>query len=94
MIYKLYKLKNNKHKFVVINENGKQIKFGASGYEDYTMHHDIERKKRYIMRHKTRENWNDLNRAGTWSRYLLWEKPNLDDAIKSMERKFNIVIDY
>ena len=33
----------------------KTVNFGASGYEDYTMHHDSDRKRLYINRHKANE---------------------------------------
>ena len=35
----------------------KTTHFGASGYASYNQHKDPERKKRYIQRHKKRENW-------------------------------------
>ncbi len=91
--YKLIKLKkNDKKKYAIITPDNKIIKFGANGYEDYTMHHDPKRKEKYIRRHASREDWNDLNKAGTWSRYVLWEKPNLNDALNNMEHLFGIKI--
>ena len=38
----------------VFNIDGKKktVNFGASNYSDYTIHHDEERKKRYIARHQ------------------------------------------
>ena len=43
---------------VFYNEAKKKVKtthFGASGYEDYTTHGEIQRKMNYITRHKERE---------------------------------------
>ena len=40
--------------------NGKKVSFGATGYSDFTQHKDEDRKKSYIARHKTNQNWNDL----------------------------------
>ena len=58
------------------------IHFGAEGYTDYTMPpHDKEKRKQYITRHRTNENWIDLMNAGTLSRYTLWEYPSLSIAI-------------
>ena len=62
--------------------------------QDYTQHKDEERKKNYIARHKPNQNWNDLTTAGAWSRWLTWEKKTIPEAIKNMERKFNIDIKY
>lgn len=90
--YQLYKLKNSKHKFLVVTPTGKKIRFGASGYEDYTTHRDKNRKENYIKRHSVREDWKDLNKAGTWSRYILWNKPTIQGSIKDMEKLFGIII--
>ena len=72
--------------------NGKHVDFGAKGYEDYTTHKDINRKKNYITRHQKRENWEDLNTAGFWSRWILWNKPTIFSSIKDIEKNFNITI--
>lgn len=90
MEVKLYKLKNHKKKFKAVTPK-KTIYFGASGYSDFTKHKDEERKKRYLARHR-KENWNTLYKAGTWARYILWNKPTLKESIKNMEKKFKIKI--
>lgn len=64
--------------------------FGAKSYEDYTLHKDIERKKRYIQRHKANENWNDPITAGALSRYVLWEYTDLNKAVKEYKKRFNL----
>ena len=75
------------------NPLGKKITFGAKGYSDYTIiHKDDHRKNNYIKRHQVNEDWEDLEKAGTWSRYILWNKPTLKASIRDMERKFNIKI--
>lgn len=71
---------------------GFTVNFGAKGYQDYTMHHDPERKRRYIIRHQRHEKWNDPRTAGFWSRWLLWEAPSLNQAKRVIKRKFNITI--
>ena len=98
-----YLLKDSTHrnkKFMVnkVNQDnviiGESIHFGAKGYDDYTIHKDEERQ--YMARHKPSEDWSDLNTAATWSRFLLWNEPNLYDSIKNMEKRFDIkiVLDY
>ena len=67
------------------------ISFGAKGYSDYTIHKDPKRKDNYIKRHQVNEDWKDLNKAGTWSKYLLWNKPTLEESIKDMEKQSNII---
>ena len=83
-----------KKKYDVVTPECKVIRFGDSQYEDYTTHKDKARKELYLARHKSRENWEDLNKAGTWSRYLLWNKPTLKGSIRDMEQKFKIKISY
>lgn len=86
------KAKGKKYSMVIKDDKKrKTINFGDIKMEDYTIHKDEERKKRYIQRH-SKENWNDLYKAGAWSRYILWEEPSLEQAIKSMEKRFNIKI--
>jgi len=45
--------KNKKLKAIIEYETGrnKTVNFGDSRYEDFTIHHDEKRKKRYIDRH-------------------------------------------
>jgi len=72
------------------NDDVKSTKFGAQGYSDYTQHKDKKRKENYLARHRPRENWTDPTSAGTLSRYILWEKPGLKDAIRSFAARFNL----
>ena len=68
----------------------KIIHFGHPDYEDFTKHGDEQRKKNYIARHKKREHWNDPFNAGFWARWLLWEKPSMEEAKKNITRVFGI----
>lgn len=70
----------------------KKINFGDDRYEDYTQHGDPKRKALYIQRHKKNEDWNNPLTAGWWSRYLLWEKPTLTEAIKDIKKRFGIIV--
>jgi hypothetical protein len=68
------------------------IHFGASGYDDFIISKGNEdKKKNYIKRH-SKEDWSDLEKAGTFARFLLWNKKTLRDSIKDMEERFNIKI--
>ena len=82
---------NPKKKYDVLSPEGKIIRFGASNYEDYTIHKNLIRKDAYISRHH-KEDWTNLNKAGSWSRWLLWNKPSIRGSIRDMERKFGIKI--
>lgn len=91
--YYLSKSSRKDKKYMIKSVGGKIIHFGQFGASDYTIHHDEDRKKRYILRHSS-ENFNNLTTASAWSRWILWNKPSLNDAIKSMERRFGISIIY
>lgn len=99
MVYKGYKLitikrssKPDKKMDAVFEhvktKRKKVISFGAKGMSDYTKHKDVERKQRYINRHKKNENWNNLMSAGALSRWILWNKPTLKASIADYKRKF------
>lgn len=70
----------------------KRIHFGASGYEDYTMHKDSERKKRYDLRHSKKEDWENVYTAGFWAKWLLWNKPTIKSSMDDISKRFNVKI--
>lgn len=96
--YSLKKISDGKHKYVVITPEGKKIKFGAHGYKDYIIYSKIDpknaniKKKAYIARHEVNENFKDLNKKGTWARWILWNKKTISESIGSMEKRFGINI--
>jgi hypothetical protein len=67
----------------------KTTHFGQAGAEDFRIHRDVQRKQRYISRHKKNENWDDPFSAGSLSRFLLWNKPTLLASIIDYKRRFN-----
>jgi hypothetical protein len=70
MAYHIYPSDRRDKKFVVYSGN-KKIYFGASGYEDYTIHHNQAHKNSYNARHSVREHWDDPSTAGFWSKWIL-----------------------
>jgi len=94
-LIKITKSTRSDKKMMAIFENNntnrtKTVHFGAKGMSDYTIHKDIDRKERYINRHKTRENWNDYTSAGALSRYILWNKPTLKASIEDYKKRFKL----
>jgi len=83
-----------KKKYTAIFYDGekkkKTVHFGAAGMSDFTKHRDEERKKRYIDRHKARENWRDPMTAGALSRFILWNKPTIRASIADYKKRFNL----
>jgi len=78
-----------KKKYRATFNDGTHTDFGATGYEDFTTSKDEDRKERYIKRH-SKENWDDPKRAGTLSRYILWNKPTLRQSIQDFKKMFNV----
>lgn len=69
----------------------KNVDFGAAGMEDYTQHHDKERRERYRSRHAKDLETQDPTRAGYLSWYLLWgESTSLQDNLAAYKRRFNV----
>ena len=79
---------NPSKKYRAIFDNGTHTDFGAKGYTDYTINKDDAKKKAYIARHKVNENWNDPYKAGTLSRYILWNYTSLNDSVADYKRRF------
>lgn len=70
-------------------DDGTHKDFGASGYSDYTKHHDTQRRSRYLARHRKNENWSNPKSAGALSRYILWNKPSLSASMRDYNRRFS-----
>ena len=99
--YALKKSKKKDKKYdLLITEDGqkdKTVSFGASGYEDYTTHHDDERKERYIKRHiKEKSNWgnsvSNLRKPSFLARFVLWNKPSVVSSVRDIENKLGVTI--
>lgn len=76
------------------DDTTRTVHFGARGYDDYTTHKDPERMRRYVSRHRTREDWTGagIETAGFWARWLLWSEPTLERARRRIERTHNVRI--
>jgi hypothetical protein len=86
---------DKKHKMVAVFENEetkrkKTVHFGAAGMDDFTKTKDEEQKKRYLARHKARENWNDPTSAGSLSKNILWNKTTVKASIADFKKQFNL----
>ena len=69
-----------------VQVGNKTIHFGATGYDDFTTHKDPRRKARYLARH-SKENWSDPETAECWARWILWNKPSIEDSIADLKRR-------
>jgi hypothetical protein len=94
-LIKVEKSKNPKFKYTAFfqldNGKSKKTNFGATGFSDYTIHKDKDRRTRYRARHQRDLRTNDPTRAGFLS-FILWSKPTLKESIsfyKSLLNKYN-----
>jgi hypothetical protein len=85
-----FRAKDGVHKFVAKFDDGKVVKFGAFGYDDYTQTGDKRQKRNYLARHKKREDWTDPQTPGALSRWILWNKPTLEESIQHYIKKFRM----
>ena len=82
-------------KYKAVFEQGdgssKTIHFGADGYKDFISSKGNEvKKKAYIARHSVNERWYRPDTAGALSRWVLWNKPTLNESIKDYKKRFNL----
>ena len=68
------------------------IDFGSSAYENYTQHHDEQRKKNYLSRfRKLIDRYKENPQAPTTlSTMLLWHKPTLEQSLVDFKKKFKL----
>lgn len=89
-------IKGKKYKIVLIYDDGKTktIHIGQEGADDFTKTGDEEAKKRYIARHKKREDWTStgIKTAGFWAYHLLWNKKSLAESIKDTSKRYKLNI--
>jgi len=92
---RFYVAEDGIHKYVAeFSMPPKTVPFGAIEYEDYTQHHDLKRKKLYLNRHRRREDWTDPKTAGALSRWILWNKPSLEDSLRDYLDRFNMQLEF
>jgi len=92
VIYVKLSRSNKPAKKFKVKIGNKTIHFGARGMSDYTKNKDLERKRRYLLRHRAKEQWGitGVLKAGFWSRWLLWNKPSLLGSKRDITKRFNI----
>jgi len=59
--------------FQLDNGRSRTTHFGSRGMADYTKTKNKEQRKRYLDRHRKRENWDAPMTAGALSRCILWD---------------------
>jgi hypothetical protein len=93
---KLVDIKNSPRKdkrlVATVDALGKlhKIHFGLKGGSTFLEHGDENKKDNYIKRHIVNENHTNPLTAGFWARWILWNKPTLNESIADVKRKFDL----
>ena len=77
-------------RYMAVFHDGTTIHFGQEGGSTFIDHKDEAKRKAYIARHRVNEDWSNPKTAGSLSRYILWEKPTLSQAVSAFKSKFNL----
>ena len=84
---KVTKSPNRAKKWRAHFSDGTTEDFGATGYSDYTIHKDKDRRDNYIARHESDLDTDDPRRAGYLSMFILWNKPDFDASVRDYRRR-------
>ncbi|NCX04423.1 MAG: hypothetical protein EBW68_01410 [Actinobacteria bacterium] len=90
---------DGKHKFtatLLVGRRLRQVHFGAHGSKDYTVYFKErgkaeadKRRRLYLARHsRMGEDWSNPQTAGFFARWILWEKPTVEGAIRNLIVQF------
>ena len=82
-------------KYMAVFDDRPPVHFGASGYGDFIAYSKNPavakaKRKQYIARHSAAENWTDPHTPATLARYILWEKPTLQRAVRAYRARFRV----
>lgn len=93
---------DGKHKYEITFENPedkrtKTIKFGAKGYNDYTIYYKEDGKEKademkdaYLSRHKVNENFDNPYTKGALSRWILWQDKTVKESLVNYIKRFKL----
>jgi hypothetical protein len=90
MKVQFYKSEKPEKRMKAVFDEKKTVHFGSEGASTFLEHRDTKIKRAWIARHKVREKWNDPMTAGALSRWILWNKPSLEESINDYKQKFNL----
>ncbi len=75
-------------KWTAVFDDGKRVSFGAAGYEDYTQHHDKERRRLYRLRHE-KDLKGDHRTPGYLSMFVLWgDSTDINANLRAYKKRF------
>ena len=88
----ILKKSDRKNKRFVIIMDQMNHDFGSSVGKTFVDNRTEKEKQAWIKRHQVNKNWNNKHSGIYYSRYLLWNTPDLKKNIKLLEQKDNVKI--
>ena len=88
----ILKKSDRKNKRFVIIMDKMNHDFGSSVGKTFVDNRTEKEKQAWIKRHQVNKNWNNKHSGIYYSRYLLWNTPDLKKNIKLLEKKDNVKI--
>lgn len=90
----LLKATNGKSKYTAVfydalRKRIRTVNFGDINYQSYPDHQDLQRKANYLSRHSN-EDWTDPQKAGTLSKFLLWNRTTISASYKDYRQRFKL----
>lgn len=82
------KVDGKKYDATFKKDNGKikVVSFGKSDEKDFTQHKDKNLRDFYDFKYKDKHNWNDLMTPNALSKWILWNKPEMEQSVKSYKK--------
>ena len=77
-------------RYLATFHNGTKVHFGQKNGQTYIDHGDKEKRDAYLKRHAKNEDWNDPYTAGSLSRWILWNSPNINANISDFKKRFKL----
>ena len=84
-------------KLRAVFDDGRSVNFGGRGCGDFIEYSAVgppglarAKRRAYIARHGATERWGDPAAPATLSRYLLWERPTLREAVENYRKRFKV----
>jgi hypothetical protein len=79
------------YKWTAVFNDGTKTNFGHQDYQDYTQHHDPDRRRLYRERHEKDLRTRDPKRAGFLSYYILWgPTTSIAKNLEAYNNRFNL----
>ena len=83
---------NRKHKKYQATDGRKTVHFGDSRYQDFTQHHDEQRKKNYLSRHgKEDHSVSNALSPAFLARHVLWSEKSVPESVRKLNKKYSSV---